>query len=593
MANLLVIICLVNLEVHHRGKPKYRSTINMQRSSTFRYVKGNFKNLKVRLKKEYKNMKTFENWRKTVMLLCFAAFAIDTLFLFIPVIDSHRFCFTYDKKLGLAACVIRTFIDSFYAIHIRSITELIAPRSQVSLRGEIVTHSRATRKKRHIFRFIVDIASILPIPQVVVVTFFIRKQQSAFLVSKDILKRVIICQYIPRILRIYPLFQEVTKASGTVVETKWIGAALNLFLYMLPSYVFGGLWYLNAIQRENLCWHDVCARTPGCNVMNLYCGRGSEENNRFLNNSCPLIDPGQITNSSTVFNFGMYIDALKSGVVESRYFPRKFFYCFWWGLRNLSALGQNLETSNSLEEIVFAIIICILGLLLFALLIGNVQKYLQSTTIKVDEMEERKRDIEKWMSYRNLPDDLKQRIRKYGEYTWKQTRGIKEEALLRSLPIDLRLETKRHLYLNLLKGVPLFEGIDDGWLLATVCNRVKYVFYSADSYIVKEGDPVEEMLIITKGKLKSTTRSHEIGEELKAGDICGERLFNSSCLPTSTKTIITLTNVEGFTISHDDFKFVDSHFNHLQSVIHKQMSRQGLETEVGFEVFFYHLKLTI
>ncbi|EFH70886.1 hypothetical protein ARALYDRAFT_892778 [Arabidopsis lyrata subsp. lyrata] len=493
------------------------------------------------------------------MLLCFAAFAIDPLFLFIPVIDSHRFCFTYDKKLGLAACLIRIFIDSFYVIHIifRSITELIAPRSQV-----------------------------------VVLTFFIRKQQSALLVSKDILKKVIICQYIPRILRIYPLFQEVTKASGTVVETKWIGAALNLFLYMLPSYVFGGFWYLNAIQRENLCWHDVCVRTRGCNVMNLYCARGSEDNNCFLNNSCPLIDPGQITNS-TVFNFGMYIDALKSGVVESRYFPRKFFYCFWWGLRNLRfvnlnfiALGQNLETSNSVEEIVFAINICILGLLLFALLIGNVQKYLQSTTIKIDEMEERKRDIEKWMSYRNLPDDLKQRIRKYGEYTWKQTRGIEEEALLRSLPIDLRLETKRHLYLNLLKGVPLFEGIDDGWLLAAVCNRVKYVFYSADSYIVKEGDPLEEMLIITKGKLKSTTRSHEIGEELKAGDICGQLLFNSSCLPTSTRTIITLTEVEGFTLSPDDVKFVASHFNHLQSVIHKQMSRQGLETEVGFKVFF-------
>ncbi|XP_020868303.1 probable cyclic nucleotide-gated ion channel 12, partial [Arabidopsis lyrata subsp. lyrata] len=200
-------------------------------------------------------------------------------------------------------------------------------------------------------------------------------------------------------------------------------------------------------------------------------------------------------------------------------------------------------------------------------------------------MEERKRDIEKWMSYRNLPDDLKQRIRKYGEYTWKQTRGIEEEALLRSLPIDLRLETKRHLYLNLLKGVPLFEGIDDGWLLAAVCNRVKYVFYSADSYIVKEGDPLEEMLIITKGKLKSTTRSHEIGEELKAGDICGQLLFNSSCLPTSTRTIITLTEVEGFTLSPDDVKFVASHFNHLQSVIHKQMSRQGLETEVGFKVF--------
>ena len=36
------------------------------------------------------------------------------------------------------------------------------------------------------------------------------------------------------------------------------------------------------------------------------------------------------------FNFGIFLDALQSGVVEtSTDFPQKFFYCFWWGLRNL------------------------------------------------------------------------------------------------------------------------------------------------------------------------------------------------------------------------------------------------------------------
>lgn len=42
-------------------------------------------------------------------------------------------------------------------------------------------------------------------------------------------------------------------------------------------------------------------------------------------------------------------------------------------MNNYSALGQNLETSNSLGEIIFAIIICVSGVLLFAVLIGNVQ----------------------------------------------------------------------------------------------------------------------------------------------------------------------------------------------------------------------------
>ncbi|XP_010506649.1 PREDICTED: probable cyclic nucleotide-gated ion channel 12 [Camelina sativa] len=557
---------------HQRSKFARFDTRTFERS-----VDGSFKSVRGRLKKVYGKMKTLENWRLTVLLACTVALAIDPLFLFIPVIDSQRFCFTFDKKLGAAVCVLRTFIDTFYVIHIifHLITELIAPRSQVSLRGELIVHSKAIRKTRLLFHFIVDIFAVLPLPQVLVLTLI---QRSASLVSKKILKWIILCQYLPRIVRIYPIFKEVTRASGTVAESKWIGAALNFFLYILHSYVFGAFWYVSAIEKKSICWHDACARTSGCNLTDLFCRRGGGDNSRFLNTTCPLIDPAEITNS-TVFNFGMFIDALKSGVVDvkPRDLPRKFVYCFWWGLRNISALGQNLETSNSAGEIFFAVIICVSGLLLFAVLIGNVQKYLQSSTTRVDEMKEKKRDTEKWMSSRVLPEYLKERIRRYEDYKWRETRGTEEEALLRSLPKDLRLETKRYLYLNMLKRVPWLDVID-GWLLEAVCDRVKSVFYSAHSYIVREGDPVEEMLIVTRGKLRSTTGPHGLGGHyiccnLKAGDICGELLFNGSRLPTSTRTIMTLTQVEGFVLLPDDVKFVASHLNLFQRQKLKQTFR--------------------
>ncbi|CAH2065620.1 unnamed protein product [Thlaspi arvense] len=569
---------------HQRSNFVRLDNCKMERSSNMQYVNGNFKNVRESLKRVYRKMKTLENRRKTVLLVCVAALGIDPLFLFVPVIDSPRFCITFDKKLGAAVSIVSSFIDTLYVIiHIiiNFITELISPHPQVSLRGELILHSKAIRKRNLWFHFVVDILSVLPIPKVVVLTLM---QRSDSLVSKEILKWIILSQYVPKIIRIYPLFIEVTRASGTVAETKWIGAAFNLFLYMLHSYVFGAFWYLSAIEKKNKCWREACARTPGCNLVNQYCARGGGDNSRYLNTSCPLIEPDQITNS-TVFNFGMYIDALKSGIVEvkPRDFPRKFFYCFWWGLRNLSALGQNLETSNSVGDIVFAIIICVSGLLLFSVLIGNVQKYLQSTTIRLDEMEEKKRDTEKWMSNRMLPEYLKERIRRYENYKWRETRGIEEEAFLRNLPSDLRLETKRHLYLSMLNSVFWLNIMDDPWLLEVLCDRVKPVFYSANSYIVREGEPIGEMLIVTRGELKSmTASSREISgyydsSDLKAGDICGDLLFwllhqhHSSGLPTSNRTILTVTNVEGFIHLPDDLKFVASHFNRFHSSRLKQM----------------------
>ncbi|XP_020870174.1 probable cyclic nucleotide-gated ion channel 10 isoform X2 [Arabidopsis lyrata subsp. lyrata] len=373
----------------------------------------------------------------------------------------------------------------------------------------------------------------------------------------------------------YPLYTEVTRTSGIVTETAWAGAAWNLSLYMLASHVFGALWYLISVEREDRCWQEACEKTKGCDKKFLYCENDRTVSNNFLTTSCPFIDPGDITNS-TIFNFGIFTDALKSGVVESHDFWKKFFYCFWWGLRNLSALGQNLQTSKFVGEIIFAISICISGLVLFALLIGNMQKYLESTTVREEEMRVRKRDAEQWMSHRMLPEDLRKRIRRYEQYRWQETRGVEEETLLRNLPKDLRRDIKRHLCLDLLKKVPLFEIMDEQ-LLDAVCDRLKPVLYTENSYVIREGDPVGEMLFVMRGRLVSaTTNGGRSGffnaVNLKASDFCGEDLLpwaldpqSSSHFPISTRTVQALTEVEAFALTAEDLKSVASQFRRLHS----------------------------
>lgn len=71
-----------------------------------------------------------------------------------------------------------------------------------------------------------------------VIVIIVPKLKSArSLNTKNLLKIVVILQYIPRVLRIHPLYKEVTRSSGILTETAWAGAALNLFLYMLASHV--------------------------------------------------------------------------------------------------------------------------------------------------------------------------------------------------------------------------------------------------------------------------------------------------------------------------------------------------------------------
>lgn len=73
--------------------------------------------------------------------------------------------------------------------------------------------------------------------QVVVLIITLKVEGLAPLYVKNMLRFVVLFQYIPRLLRIIPLYKEVTRSAGIMTETAWAGAALNLFLYMLASHV--------------------------------------------------------------------------------------------------------------------------------------------------------------------------------------------------------------------------------------------------------------------------------------------------------------------------------------------------------------------
>ncbi|XP_022158033.1 cyclic nucleotide-gated ion channel 1 [Momordica charantia] len=512
-----------------------------------------------------------QKWNKIFVLSCIIAVSLDPLFFYVPVIDDEKKCLGLDTKMEITASVLRSFTDIFYILHIvfQFRTGFIAPSSRVFGRGVLVEDAWAIAKRYLSSYFLIDILAVLPLPQIVILIIIPKMGGPRSLNTKDLLKFVVFFQYVPRFLRIYPLYKEVTRTS-VLTETAWAGAAFNLFLYMLASHVFGAFWYLFSIERETTCWQRACHNHTGCVPTSLYCDV-KPGNNSFLNSSCPILDEDK-----TVFDFGIFLDALNSGVVESMDFPQKFFYCFWWGLRNLSSLGQNLQTSTYVWEICFAVFISISGLVLFSFLIGNMQTYLQSTTTRLEEMRVRRRDAEQWMSHRLLPESLRERIRRYEQYKWQETRGVDEENLVRNLPKDLRRDIKRHLCLSLLMRVPIFEKMDEQ-LLDAMCDRLKPVLYTEESYIVREGDPVDEMIFIMRGKLSSvTTNGGRTGffnsEHLKAGDFCGEELLtwaldphSSSNLPLSTRTVLTISEVEAFALKADNLKFVASQFRRLHS----------------------------
>lgn len=117
----------------------------------------------------------------------------------------------------------------------------------------------------------------------------------------------------------------------------------------------------------------------------------------------------------------------------------------------------------------------------------------------------------------------------------------------------------------------------DERLLDAICERLKPSLFTESTYIVREGDPVDEMLFIIRGRLESVTtdggRSGFFNRSLlKEGDFCGEELLtwaldpkSGSNLPSSTRTVKAWTEVEAFALIAEELKFVASQFRRLHS----------------------------
>ncbi|XP_010417136.1 PREDICTED: probable cyclic nucleotide-gated ion channel 6 [Camelina sativa] len=521
---------------------------------------------------------------KLFVASCILAVSVDPLFLYLPFINDKAKCVGIDRKLAIIATTIRTVIDSFYLFHmaLRFRTAYVAPSSRVFGRGELVIDPAQIAKRYLQQYFIIDLLSVLPVPQIVVWRFLFNSMGANVLATKQALRYIVLVQYIPRFLRMYPLSSELKRTAGVFAETAWAGAAYYLLLYMLASHIVGALWYLLALERNNDCWSKACHfNNQTCARNFLFCGNQNMKGYAawdkikvsVLQQYCPVDVP---EDEEPPFDFGIYLRALSSGIVSSKNFVSKYFFCLWWGLQNLSTLGQGLETSTYPGEVIFSITLAIAGLLLFALLIGNMQTYLQSLTIRLEEMRVKRRDSEQWMHHRMLPPELRERVRRYDQYKWLETRGVDEENLVQNLPKDLRRDIKRHLCLALVRRVPLFENMDER-LLDAICERLKPCLFTEKSYLVREGDPVNEMLFIIRGRLESVTtdggRSGFFNRSLlKEGDFCGDELLtwaldpkSGANLPSSTRTVKALTEVEAFALIADELKFVASQFRRLHS----------------------------
>lgn len=520
-------------------------------------------------------------WNTIFLAVSLLSTFIDPLFLYSPYHTAALCVKPSELTLDLVLTVLRSVLDVFNLInvvlHFR--TAYVAPSSRVLGRGELVIDPWKIALRYLARDFWIDMLAVLPIPQVIVWVVIPNLKDSATSRSKTGPRFFILLQFLLRLILIYPLSSKISKATGAMPKRAWIGAAYNMLLYYLLSNLAGACYYLMGLQRQETCWRSECnAENRTCDYMFLDCSSISNPKRTTWLGSTNITNICDATNS--FYDFGIYKPALQVGATSAP-FLRKYFYCFWWALQNFGAIWNALNASSNVVENIFTSLFTVVAIILFALLIGNIQTYIESSTKRLDEWRTKRLDTERWMHHRQLDPHLRHSVRNYDQYKWVATRGVDEEALLRDLPANLKLKVNRHLWFNLLRQVPLLEQMDDE-VLDVICERLKPSLFIRGAVLLREDEPVSRMFFIIHGSLESYITSG--GQRgffnsscVGPGNFCGEELLtwaldhhSTMILPASTRTVKAKSKVEALALMPEDLKYVASQFRKLRSreVVH-------------------------
>lgn len=522
------------------------------------------------------------------LLSCVLGIALDPLFLSVISINPKLSCLYVQKGNLIALTTLRAFIDFAYLTQVwmQLKTAYVSKESLVLGRGELVWDPRKIARN-YLFPlsgFAFDVYIILPVPQIMLWVVTPRLIES----GRDPMKCItfilvtFLVQYLPKVVHTALMVRRLQHVTGYIFGTASSGFFLNLLAYFISAHVAGSFWYLLTVQRVETCLDlqsvriaDSPSTTFACPIPISF-GHQPDDLMRMTWSQNTSVQ-GCLKGDADNFQYGIYLWAVP--LVTDGRFVQKILYPLFWGVMTFSSFGNALTPSNHFIEVLFAIVVITCGLLLFTLLIGNIQVFLHSITSKKSEMQLRIRDLEWWMRRRQLPHRLRVRVRQQERCRWAATRGVDEEALVSNLPEGLRRDIKRHLCLDLLKKVPLFQQLDD-LILNNICDRLKPVLFIKEEPIIYEGNPVRQMLFFVRGRVLSMYRIHDnkmSNCSLGPGDFFGDELISwclsksTGRLPLANASLITLEMTEAFSLSATDLKYITDHFRY--KVVSEQLKR--------------------
>ncbi|CAF4199169.1 unnamed protein product [Rotaria socialis] len=197
-------------------------------------------------------------------------------------------------------------------------------------------------------------------------------------------------------------------------------------------------------------------------------------------------------------------------------------YCFYWSTLLLSTIGD-VPLPVKQSEYVFVLFDYMIGILIFATIIGSLGTMISSQNQSRQQVCEKMDEIKRYMKFRSVNRKLERKVIKWLDYLYTNRQVLNEEKVLNSdLSVELRKDLAIKVHLESLQQVKLFNDCESN-LLVELVTKLKPIFFGPGDYVCRKGDIGKEMYIIKRGELAVVSDDGKtIFVKLKEGAVFGE-----------------------------------------------------------------------
>ncbi|KAM4621790.1 cyclic nucleotide-gated cation channel-like [Polymixia lowei] len=267
---------------------------------------------------------------------------------------------------------------------------------------------------------------------------------------------------------------------------------------------------------------------------------------------------------------------------------RSYIYCLYWSTLTLTTIGETPPPVRD-EEYLFLVFDFLVGVLIFASIVGNVGAMISNMNATRAAFQSRVDALKHYMHFRHVSKELEQRVIRWFDYLWTNQKAVDEQEVLKSLPNKLRAEIAINVHLETLKKVRIFQDCEAGLLVELVLKLRPQVFSPGD-YICRKGDVGKEMYIIKDGRL-AVVGEDGVGQlaVLTAGSCFGEisilNISGSKMGNRRTANIRSLGYSDLFCLSKQDLMDALQEFPHARAQLEQRgrdiLQKEGLLEEVN------------